>query len=301
MRIVFIGTVDFSYHCLKAMLDMKADIVGIFTQKRADARNNADWSDLSALAGLHHVPVFYFRKVSDKRTLNRIRDLRPDIVFVLGLSQLLPPEFLGIAPMGVIGSHPALLPRNRGRHPLIWALAKGLKRSGLTLFFIDEGTDTGDIILQREFEIRLTDTASDLYGKIKGLGIEMLRELIPLLEKERAPRIPQNDNRATYLRKRDKNDGLIRWEAGAMNAYNLIRALTHPYVGAHTIIKNDEVKVWRARPPESPTMGNTGYYVPGEIVSVQDGEVGVWANDGILCITGMEMNAGNLKIGEAFS
>ena len=301
MRIVFIGTVDFSFHCLKTMLDIKANVIGVFTQRREDARFNADWSDLTLLAKSQTVPVFYFKKISDSNTLDEIRKLNPDIIFVLGLSQLLSSEFIGIPALGVIGSHPALLPENRGRHPLIWSLVKGADRGGITLFYIDEGMDTGDIVMQREFQIDITHTANDLYKKIKQLASEMLSELIPLLEKGEAPRIPQDNSKATYLRKRYKNDGLIRWRGGAMKAYNLIRALTLPYVGAHTVLRGEEIKVWAAYPPESQAVAATLDYLPGEIMSVKDGEVTVWANDGPLCITDIEADLSKLSPGEVFS
>jgi len=215
MRVVFIGTVDFSRACLEAMVETGVHIVGIFTQSREHARINSDWADLSSYGMICRAPVIHFQKISSSETLEAIRSLRPDIIFVLGLSQLLPPELLRIAPLGVIGSHPALLPENRGRHPLIWALVKGLSKSGLTFFYIDEGVDSGDIIMQREFPIPIDSTAQDLYETIKRLGAEMIKELIPLLEKGCALRVPQNHRKATYLRKRTREDGLIHWEIGA--------------------------------------------------------------------------------------
>jgi len=300
MRIVFIGTVDFSFSCLQSMLERKAQVVGVFTQPREQARSNADWADLSPLCQMYRVPVFHFRKISDPETVEKIRDLKPEIIFVLGLSQLLPPEFLRIPPMGVIGSHPALLPENRGRHPLIWALVKGLKKSGLSLFYIDEGVDSGDIALQREFPIEITDTAKDLYEKIKQLGAEMVRELITSLEKGEVARIPQDHRKATYLRKRIKEDGLIRWEEGAMKAYNLIRALTLPYVGAHTFLNGKEIRIWGALPPGSGACGNGRGHEPGEIISVKDEGAAVWANDGPLLIKDLEMDPRKFTVGEVF-
>ncbi len=148
MRIVFIGTVEFSYACLQAMVKAGGEVVGILTQSREEARYNSDWADLSPLGKICPAPVHYFQKISGPETLETIRSLRPDIIFVLGLSHLLPKELLQIPPLGVIGSHPDLLPENRGRHPLIWALAQGLSKSGLTFFYIDEGVDSGNIVMQ---------------------------------------------------------------------------------------------------------------------------------------------------------
>lgn len=298
MRIIFIGTVDFSRSCLEAMLNMKANVVGIFTQKQEHARFNADWSDLSPLARTYHVPIFYFKKISDSVTLEEIRKLRPDVIFVLGLSQLLPGEFLRIPPMGVIGSHPALLPKNRGRHPLIWALVEGLKKSGLTLFYIDEGVDSGDIAMQREFEIAITNTAADLYRKVTRLGVEMLRKLIPLLEKGMAPRIPQDHNLATYWRKRTEKDGEIDWTAPTMKTYNLIRALTHPYVGAHTYYQGKRLLVWRSGFPEKPLASEALSLPSGTIISLYDAGFDIRTGDGYLPVMEYEIGgSGVLEVG----
>jgi len=298
MRIIFIGTVDFSLSCLQAMLERKSQVVGVFTQSRERALTNADWADLSPLCQRYGVPVFHFRKISDPETIEKIRDLKPEVIFVLGLSQLLPPDLLRIPPLGVIGSHPALLPENRGRHPLIWALAKGLKKSGLSLFYIDEGVDSGDIARQREFSIEITDTAKDLYGKIQRLGAEMVRDLIADLEEGKVTRIPQDHSRATYLRKRNKEDGLIHWEEGAWKAYNLIRALTLPYVGAHTFWKGQEIKIWAAHPPDSDGRRDGQRYPPGEIISAGKEGLLVWAQDGSLLVKGLEINPEKFTAGE---
>jgi methionyl-tRNA formyltransferase len=298
MRIVFIGTVDFSLSCLQSMLERKARVVGVFTQSREQARFNADWADLSPLCRMYQVPVFHFHKISDPETMGKIHDLRPEIIFVLGFSQLLPPDFLCIPPMGVIGSHPSLLPENRGRHPLIWALVKGLKKSGLTLFYIDEGVDSGDIAQQREFPIEITDTAKTLYEKIKRLGAEMVRELIISLEKGEAARIPQDHSKATYLRKRNKEDGLIHWEEGSLKAYNLIRALTLPYVGAHTFWKGKEIKIWGALPPGWGRSGNGQSHEPGEIISAGNEGLAVWAQDDTLLIKDLEIDPEKFMVGE---
>ena len=183
---------------------------------------------------------------------------------------------------------------------MIWALVKGLSKSGLSFFYIDEGVDSGDIVMQREFPIPITATAMDLYEKISKLGGEMIRELIPLLEQGRPPRIPQDHSKATYLRKRNKEDGLIHWEEGSWTGYNLIRALTHPYVGAHTFYQGREVKVWSACPPgDSPNKNGHGYE-PGEIIAAGHEGISVWAKDGPLLIDGLGMDLASISVGEVF-
>lgn len=154
--------------------------------------------------------------------------------------------------------------------------------------------------MQWNFEIEITDTAADLYEKIKRIGAKMLRELIPLLGEKKASCVPQDHTKATYLRRRTKEDGLICWKEGAMRVYNLVRALTYPYVGAHTIFKGEEVKVWSALPPVSSEISSSTNYQPGEIMEVEDGQVTVWAKDGPLTISRLELDTNLLRPGEVF-
>jgi len=166
------------------------------------------------------------------------------------------------------------------------------------LFYIDEGVDSGDIVLQREFPIRIIDTAKDLYEKIKRLGAEMVRELITSLETGEVTRIPQDHSKATYLRRRNKEDGLIHWEEGALKAYNLIRALTLPYGGAHTYWRGREIKIWGALPPSSSGNRNGQIHEPGKIISAGNEGLAVWAQDGALLIKDLEIDPEKFTVGE---
>ena len=132
-----------------------------------------EFGPLAAQAG---IPFFAFAKVKDDETIARVRDLQPDVIFVWGLSQLIPAELLAIPRQGCIGVHPTLLPRNRGRHPLIWTLVDGLSEGGLTFFYLDEGADSGDILWQRPFPVHREDDAASLYRKIEALAAEAIAE-----------------------------------------------------------------------------------------------------------------------------
>ncbi len=279
MRILFVGAIEFSRHCLQELLNLEAEVVAVVTPAPEQAKLNSDYADLQPVAAAHGIPVHRIRKVGNPEGIARIRSLQPDVIFVFGFSQLIPREILDIPPLGCIGTHPALLPHNRGRHPLIWALVEGLKESGLTFFYLDEGADSGDILWQKPFPITPEDDAGTLYEKIKLLATEAIGEFLPQLQAGTAPRVAQDHSRATYWRKRTEADGEIDWSAPTLQIYNLTRALTHPYVGAHTFCEGKRVIVWRSCPgleDISKTCAPEGR--PGQIVARTE--------DGLLARTG---------------
>lgn len=284
MRIVFIGAVDFSAHCLREILKNRGNVVAIFTVADSRTSMHADFANLSEIAQPDNIPIHKVRNINHPRNVHRIRSYRPDIIFVFGWSQLISQTIINIPPRGCIGTHPALLPQNRGRHPIVWALVEGLKETGLTFFYIDEGTDSGDILWQQACAITLEDTAATLYKKIKELASGGIGEFLPLLEGNQAQRAPQDHSKATYWRKRTEKDGEIDWTSSSQTTYNLIRALTHPYVGAHTYHQNSVVKVWQAQLSNTP-LPTQSQQVPGTVIHItSDGHLHVKTADHLLVI-----------------
>lgn len=277
-RYVFIGAVDFSAACLETMLRMGLDMAGIFCLEKGAASVNSDYSDLGEAARRHGKPCRHFRRIRDEA--ENIRALKPDVIFVMGLSQVIPSEILGIPSIGTIGSHPALLPWNRGRHPIIWAIANGLTKSGLTLFWLDNGIDTGDIWAQMEFAIGPDDDASIVYDRVKGLASEMLEANIPELEKGVARRRPQDGSCANTLRKRTAKDGEIDWRMGTKRICDLMRALYRPYPGAHCMHNGREVKVWKGK--ELRITGAARDFEPGKVLPSESGSIVVKTGDGAI-------------------
>lgn len=243
MKIVFIGTVDFSYKALEKLLLLKADVVGVCTKKTSSF--NDDFSDLTPLCQRYSLPCKYVKSVNDADTLEWIQSLSPDIIFCFGWSSLLKKELLNLPPMGVVGFHPTKLPHNRGRHPLIWSLVLGLEQGGSTFFFMDEGADSGDILSQEEFSIAKTDDAASLYAKVIDTALKQIESFVPQLQNNTYNRVAQNHNQANYWRKRSSCDGLIDFRMNSLGIYNLVRALSKPYSGAHLLYKGEEIKVWR--------------------------------------------------------
>lgn len=262
MRIVFIGTVKFSRCALERVLDMGADVAGVVTRKRSSF--NADFADLAPLCEERGVPYLYVQDVNAPESVDWIRSHAPDVIFCFGWSMLLKKEILGIPPLGVVGYHPAKLPMNRGRHPIIWALALGLHETASTFFLMDEGADSGDILSRRPVDIVYGDDAGSLYDRITDVALEQIETLLPELGEGTCLPKPQDHSKANYWRKRNEEDGKIDFRMSSRSVYNLVRALASPYVGAHFCHDGREVKVWKVKEVE---IGEKNIE-PGKVISV---------------------------------
>jgi methionyl-tRNA formyltransferase len=245
VKIVFIGTVEFSKKALKKLIDINSELVGVCTKENSNF--NSDFTDLAPLCKENKIPLKYIDDINSEENISWIKSLKPDIIFCFGWSSLIKKDLLTLAPMGVIGYHPAKLPQNRGRHPLIWALALGLPQSASTFFFMDEGADSGDILSQKDFEILDTDDAKILYKKVVDIALKQIEEFIPQLENKTFQRIKQNHSLANTWRKRGNADGKIDFRMSSIAIYNLVRALTHPYIGAHIEYQGNNIIVWRVK------------------------------------------------------
>lgn len=260
MRIVYIGAVAASARWLEETIESGGDVVAVLTLPAERAGRHSDYVDLRPVARAHGAPVHDVVDVNDAATLELIRRLEPDVIFVFGWSQLLQPALLALAP--VIGSHPALLPRDRGRHPITWVLVDGLEESGLTFLWLDAGPDSGDILWQRAFPIDPDADAADVYATVEALGCEAIREFLPQLRAGTAARRQQDEEYATYRRKRTDDDRWIDWSWSARRIHNLVRGLARPYVGALARCDGQDVLVWRSRLSSRPVDGVS----PGVVV-----------------------------------
>ncbi|MDF2447542.1 MAG: methionyl-tRNA formyltransferase [Bacteroidota bacterium] len=282
MKIIFIGTVQFSFYTLNKLFELNATIAGIVTQKASSF--NSDYADLTPLAEKHNVPIHYTENVNSLDSVSWIKSQNPDVIFCFGWSNLLKAEILNACPMGVVGYHPALLPLNRGRHPIIWALVLGLKETGSTFFFMDKGADSGPILNQKKIEIDDKDDARNLYEKIVSSSLLQIEEFLPALQNNTYTVSQQDQTKANYWRKRGKSDGVIDWRMSSKAIYNLVRALTKPYVGAHTEFDSKEIKIWKVEMiNENPVNSE-----PGKILSIDDNSIYVKSADGIIRIVDHE-------------
>lgn len=266
MKALLIGCVESSAVFLQTLLEVKADIVGVITKK--ESKCNADFTDLSGIAERNEIPYLYVANSNDRSAVDFIGNLKPDIGFCLGWSQLLKWEVLQMFPEGVIGFHPAALPQNRGRHPLIWALALGLEETASTFFMLDEGADTGRIVSQERILITYEDTARTLYDKVMDTAKQQLRILWGDICSGHIPVLECKGGGNTW-RKRGRADGKIDWRMSGRNIYNLVRALSEPYVGAHFEYNESEYKVWEVRELDDDAYKNIE---PGKILDIGSGK-----------------------------
>ena len=245
MRVIFIGTVEFSKKILEKLVDLNVHIVGVCTKKASNL--NSDFSNVATVCKKNKIPIKYVKDINSKENIEWIKSLDPDIIFCFGWSSLIKRELLNLAPMGVLGYHPAKLPKNKGRHPLIWTLVLGLKKSASTFFFMDEQADNGNILSQKNFEILLTDNAKDLYDKVIKISLMQIEEFIPKLQNKSYKTIKQNSKLSNFWRKRNLDDGMIDFRMSSIAIYNLVRALSNPYVGAHIRYKEKNINVWEVK------------------------------------------------------
>lgn len=245
MKIVFIGTVEFSYLALETLIEMNAEVVGVVT--KSVSKFNSDFYNLTPLCEENNIPYIYYSKDTKEDCEEFIFDKKPDVIYCFGWSHILNRRVFDFPTYGTIGYHPADLPNNRGRHPIIWALFLGLNETASTFFFMDEGADTGDIVSQEKILISDNDTAQTVYTKLKKVAVNQIKRLtIELAENDgKVTRIFQNKNEGNYWRKRGKKDGEIDFRMSSKAIYNLVRALTRPYVGAHINYQGEDIIVWK--------------------------------------------------------
>ena len=284
MKIFFIGCVEFSKELLSSIIDLpKIKVVGIATKE--SSKFNSDHYDISKVGNLYDVPFKYIKDINESKTYDWIYSLSPDIIFCFGWPSLLKQNILSIPKLGVVGYHPSELPLNRGRHPIIWALVLGLKKTGSTFFLMNEGADTGDIISQKTIKIKKNDDAESLYGKLIDISKKQLKEIISDLKNDSLVITPQI-MQGNFWRKREKRDGLIDWRMSSENIYNLIRGLSRPYVGAHFEYNGKEIKVWKSQICKT----NKSNFEPGKVLKILDnGIITVKTGDGSIDIIEHEL------------
>lgn len=258
LTIAFIGCVAEGRRTLEGLLDMGEEISAVFTFEPAKAATVSGAVPFGDLAEAHGIPLHEVRSINDPDVLATMRALQPDLVFCVGWTQLLGAELLAIPRIGCLGFHASLLPRYRGRAPVNWALINGEPATGNTLMLLDEGVDTGDILAQRVIPITPDDTCGTVYDKVAATELEMIAEVMPLLHLGVVPRRAQDHEQATVMGRRRPDDGLIDWHQPAPRLHDWVRALTHPYPGAFTILGGHRVHVWRAHVDPSAPPGEPG-------------------------------------------
>ncbi len=244
-RIVIAGATHSTSLTLQALIRHHAPIVGVLQLREASAHTVTSFEVLDEIAGSAGIPCSTFRNINDEAVIEQVKQWQPDLMFVVGLSQLVGAELLAVPKFGSIGFHPTFLPSGRGRAPFAWLVLDGAPGAA-TFFLMDEGCDSGPIFVQRPFEVTPRDYASDVAAKLDIATVAALDEWLPkFLRGEWNPR-PQDEVLATYNGKRGPDDGLIDWDRPATEIHALIRAASDPHPGAYCYISDRKLIVWRA-------------------------------------------------------
>ena len=291
MKILYIGCVKSSYRELKILIESGKNVIGVITKKASNF--NSDFCDISSLADENDIPFLHIDDINDIKSVDFIKRCAPDVIYCFGWSQLIKSEILNIPPMGVIGAHPAELPKNKGRHPIIWALVLGLSQTAATFFRMDELADNGDIIAQELVPIYYEDYASDLYQRIEDKECELILKFTEELENGSANSWKKN-TAGNVWRKRGRIDGVIDWRMSSRAIYNLVRALSKPYPGAEFMHGLESVVVWRVEEIFTDEYKNIE---PGKVIKVNsEQDFYVKAYDNLIHV--LECTTNNVREGE---
>ena len=280
-KTVFIGSVLSSKVALETLIEngVRVDLVCSLSE---DASNNvSDYYPIHDIAEKHNISYLKFQKINSDDVIVRIKEIEPDFIFVIGLSQIISNELLKMAKRYSIGFHPTPLPKFRGRAALPWLIILGVRDSKVSLFKLDQGMDSGDIIYQYPYVIEETDYAMDVYNKVCHAMRQALNECIPRMYDDSVEFIKQNHDEATYLLIRRPEDGKIDWNLTGKEIETLIRAANKPYPGAFAFYKDCKVIFWKAH-----FETNEKYIgLPGQIAWVNDnGEIGILTKDSLLVL-----------------
>jgi len=301
MKIILTGQGPFGEKTLAALSQKGEDIAAVFCPK--DKRGEA----MKTLAENSGIAVFQPDHMQDAAVRQAFLELKPDLVILAFVTDIIPDSLLEIPAIGTICYHPSLLPKHRGASGINWAIIQGDSRTGLTILWADKGIDTGPILLQKEVEIAPDDTTGSIYfNKLFPMGIDAIVEAVDLIKSGRAPKIPQDHALATYEPPCDDRHAGIDWSKPAREVYNLVRGCD-PQPGAHSTLAGAKVKIYQARLLEAPQASE-----PGQIIGIGSGEVVVALKGGALKIgklkpeNGAKMDAAafadeaDLKVGMRF-
>jgi methionyl-tRNA formyltransferase len=281
MRIILIGQGPFGEKVLEKLIRKGEDVVGVFSppDKRGDA--------MKALAEKSGRPFLRPNLMKDPRVYDTYVKLRPELAILAFVTDIIPEKLLTVPSLGTICYHPSLLPRHRGASAINWAVIQGDPRTGLTVFWVDKGIDTGPILLQKEVEIGDDETTGSLYfNTLFPMGVDAMVEAVELIKKGKAPRIPQDDSKATYEPPCDDRVASVNFEKSVKEIYNHIRGCD-PQPGAYTIFEGKRVRLYEA---EMNAAGIKGQ--PGEIISIQAKSLQIAVREGVIRVGRLRVDKG---------
>jgi methionyl-tRNA formyltransferase len=244
MRIVYMGTPQFAVSPLRVLAAEGYEIAGVVTRtdKPAGRGRSLTAPPVKSAAVEMRLPVYQPKRVRETAFIDQLRSINPEVIIVAAYGQILPPEILTLPKFGCINIHASLLPSYRGAAPINWAIIKGEKETGITIMQMDEGMDTGAVLMQERIIIDPADTAGSLMEKLATVGAKLISTALPLIVDGRLLPLMQDSSRATSAPLLKKEDGLIDWKIPALDIYNRVRGLS-PWPGAYTFLDGKTIKI----------------------------------------------------------
>ena len=297
MRVVFMGTPGFAVGTLKALLEAGHDVAAVVTQPDKPKGRGKEllMTPVKAEAVKHDIPVFQPERVrKNEEFLEELKKLAPDVIVVVAFGQLLPVSVLTLPKYGCVNVHASLLPKYRGAAPIQWAVLNGDQVTGVTTMRMDEGLDTGDMIMKQEVIVDEDETGGSLFDKLSGVGAKLCVKTMEAIENGTAVYTPQDDALATHTGKIQKEMGSIDWSKDAEVIERLVRGL-NPWPSAYTRIDDKNLKIWRAK-----VISHEVKAAPGCILKVTKDELEVQTGNGVLALLEVQLEGKKRMTTDAF-
>ncbi|MCV4229932.1 methionyl-tRNA formyltransferase [Virgibacillus sp. LDC1] len=284
MNIVFMGTPAFAVPSLEMLIAEGYSIAAVVTQPdRPQGRKKVLTPTPVKEAALRHgIPVLQPQRLRNPEAVAELAEYKPDLIVTAAYGQILPKSVLDMPALGCLNVHGSLLPAYRGGAPIQRSIINGESVTGITLMYMAEGLDTGDMIARTEVPIEDNDTAGTMFEKLSQAGAELLRRELPRLVKGKVEAEPQDDSKATYAPNLTRDDERIDWSRTSREIYDQIRGLV-PYSGGFTLWNGEVFKVWAAAKPDS-AQKPAGDAQPGTVLELQEKGIVVKTGDGALTL-----------------
>lgn len=295
MKIIFMGTPDFAVSTLEEIINAGHDVVAVVTQPdKPKGRGGAfAMSPVKETALKHDLCVLQPEKCSNDEFIETLSSYNPDVIVVVAFGQKLPKSIIDMPKYGCINVHASLLPKYRGASPIQWAVIDGCEYSGVTTMMMDEGLDTGDMLLTKKVKLDDKETGGSLFEKLSSVGAELLVETLEKVERGDIERIKQDDTQATYVKMLSKSFGKIDFSKSAVSIERLVRGL-NPWPSAYTSIGGKMLKIWDADVCSQDSQGlcdltDVSMAPSGSVVKVTDKAFFVKCGEDLLEVTQLQL------------
>ena len=296
MRVIFMGTPDFSVGTLEEIIKAGHEVVLVVSQPdKAVGRSKAlKYTPVKECAIAHGIEVYQPERVRDSACIEYLKSFHADIMIVVAFGQIIPKAVLDMPKYGCVNVHASLLPKYRGAAPIQWAVINGDPYTGVSTQRMDEGVDTGDIILEEKVEIRPDETGGSLFDRLAEVGAELCVKTIEAIENGTADYTPQDKSKATHTAMIHKELGSIDWTKSAKEIECLSRGL-NPWPSAYTRLDGKTLKIWRAN-----VLPDEKKAAPGCIIKAEKGSFLVQTGDGVLELLEVQLEGKKRMTTDAF-